>query len=292
MKRCYGGSGQPHPGYVPSGMFATILLLLVLEFPYAAARADSACAIDPVSGQVTSTANCYIEPDSYRVFIYEVGFCTELPVTPTTSVAFDAGESAVKLYESGSEPLRLEVQNGRSSVLSSLLERPPDGTYTHGYVIMKPEIRLTAQYVSGGTTYYTKAASLDISGFGGALQNIQNAPQGVGPYQASSAVGEYGETVWTMDALGLDDNYEPVFKGVITGGNVYLTAGDYSIATDSAAAYRIVGIIEFGSVTIDDSVTGVDYKFKVTEGAIFQPLGGTNYAIIPGEIKLDARLLN
>jgi len=57
MKRCYGGSGRPRPGYAPSGMFATILLLLVLEFPYAAARADSACAIDPVSGQVTSTAN-------------------------------------------------------------------------------------------------------------------------------------------------------------------------------------------------------------------------------------------
>jgi len=234
----------------------------------------------------SSTGEVLFEPDAYGITIYEIGLFRSNPTRDPIDFS-----DAVVVYENSSGE-DITVVDGAPTILSGTINRPPNGTYTHGYVIMKPEIRLTAKYTTGVTTYFTKGTDLSISGFGSGLRNDSS----LADYLAGSDVDDYGETVWTMDGLGLSATY-PVFEGEITGGNVYLTAGDYSIATPSSAvtsACRIVGIIDFGSVTIDDSVTGVDYKFKVTEGAVFQPLDqtGTNYAIYPGEIKLDARLLN
>lgn len=299
MKRCYGGSGRPCSGHAPGGMFAAIVLLLALGFPSLAARADSACAIDPVSGQVTSTGNCYIEPDSYRVFIYEVGFCTEQPVLPTADVAFDAGDTAIKLFESGSEPLLLEVKNGESSLLSSLLVRPPDGTYTHGYVILAPrvEVKAHAKFSRALQTNKSDGTGLkdDIpantvcySRAGADVYRYKGDPKQAA--QVSTSAGDWGYTTFHFNSL------EPNTQSYSSGGS-FLVSVDGKIPT-SAIAENEIGDVSKMIVLfqLDASVVratrGLDLSFNVSQGStIVQTEAGvlTCFNGDPFEVRMQVR---
>jgi len=215
------------------------------------------------------------------VFIYEVGFCTELPVTPTTSVAFDAGESAVKLYESGSEPLRLEVQNGRSSVLSSLLERPPDGTYTHGYVILAPKVEvkahakfsraLTTNNPDGGDSVALPANTLCYSRSGSTVYRYKGDPKTAA--QIATSEGDWGYTTFYFNSL------EPNSQSYSSGGS-FLVAESGKIPTAAIAendlgdVARLVVVFELDAA-VTRATQGLDLSFNVANGStVVQTAGG------------------
>ncbi|ABB24637.1 hypothetical protein Plut_1783 [Pelodictyon luteolum DSM 273] len=243
--------------------------------------ADEACQIDPVSGQITSARNCYIEPDSYRVFIYEVGFCTEPPVSPTTSVAFDAGDTAVKLFESGSEPLLLEVKNGESSLLSSLLERPPDWTYTHGYVILAPRVEVkahakfsrahTTNNPGGGDQVTLPVNTLCYSRSGSTVYRYKGDPKTAA--QIATSLGDWGYTTFYFNSL------ESNAQSYSSGGR-FLVAESGKIPASGIAenslgdVARLVVVFELDAA-VTRATQGLDLSFNVANcSTVVQTVGG------------------
>ncbi len=278
----------------------TLSLILVLVVPDGEVLADEACQIDPVSGQITSTGNCYIEPDSYRVFIYEVGFCTEPPVSPTTSVAFDAGDTAVKLFESGVDPLRLEVKNGESLLLSSLLVRPPDGTYTHGYVILEPKVEVKAHAkfsrqlvtnkpvaegggdltVAPNTTCYSRSGSM--------VYRYKGDPKTAAQIALSSV--DWGYTTYFFNSL------EPNTSSYSSGGR-FLVSDSGKIPVSDIAENNIGDVTRLIVIfQLDSAVTratrGLDLSFNVANGStVVQTVGGvlTCFNGDPFEVRMRVR---
>jgi len=225
-------------------------------------------------GVATDRALAAFEPDTYTITIYEIGLFRSDPGTPTTSAGIDFS-NAVPVYESSAGEV-VSVIKGSPTTLNGTITRPPDGTYTHGYVIMKPEIKLKG---SDGTVY-SKAATNSL------LSTTYTANTGAAPPAA--------ETTWVMNCVGVDGT-NPEFSSSISGGNVYLldmvshtlpaTLPDSPLTT-----HRIVGIIALNA-TIDNTVTGADYRFDVTNGANVIDVAEVGSIMFPGDIVIDARLL-
>lgn len=222
------------------------------------------------------------EPDTYTITIYEIGLFRSAPNTPNETDGVDFSDS-VAIYQSSAGD-EVTVIKGSPTTLNGTITRPPDGTYTHGYVIMKPEIKLKG---SDGTVYSKAATNSLLSTTG---------------YTANTGAAPAAETTWVMNCVGVDGT-TPEFSSSISGGNVYLldmvshtlpaTLPDSPLTT-----HRIVGIIALNA-TIDNTVTGADYRFDVTNGANVATVavptganpGATGSIMFPGNIVIDARLL-
>ena len=232
--------------------------------------------------------DCEVAPDVYQIELYDVGFCTSAPTAPTTEAGFEASaENCASLFANSSgETLDLAV--GVSLNMSSDINIP-NGTYTHGYVVMKNSfgIKATKTFTEANLIRTTNGLSS-----GNICWSASDPVEGSSYYKTDLDSGDFasnsfvkcGATPGTaeiitdnMDTFGLDDEgvgeytaTAPVTGGVITA---YLTQSTNGLRLVNAVktADRIVAFLAWTSpVTISDQTSSIDLQFNVSGGSSLQ----------------------
>ena len=230
------------------------------------------------SGDVTGLGSgdyCYTEPTYYGITVYEMGVCTAAPTAPTTTAVVDA-PNCHTVFTSSAGSL-VEVQNGGTSTPSGTFTRPPNGTYTHGYMRMNNTFLIKGSLDFGAshtdiTDQYcvTKTATTDNEG-----SNSANT------YTCSASPGTPGTvTTELTDFSGGDhSNTTSATVGQLT---VYLLDSNQHLATAAectqAGADGILGVQAFTSaITMTDQSTVMDATITVSQGMTVS-VTGTNAA--------------
>ena len=84
---------------------------------------------------------CASAPDSYEIVAYEMYLCTAAPTAPTTSSSMGL-DNCFKNWESSSGTT-LALQQNQTIDMPGTMSRPPNGTYTHGVMLIDNTFGIT-----------------------------------------------------------------------------------------------------------------------------------------------------
>ena len=220
-------------------------------------KAVTACATSDSVSDLSAEANpCFITPEMMKVKFYEIGFCTEDPLSTGTFV----NTNCYKTWDNSSG-FTTDIGQQTFENMVGEVYRIPNGTYTHAYAIMTNEKIYKAKYkLSDGNTYYT------------------NSTNGL----VTTNESEYGE--WTDDISNMvgEETTDKCFdytastdEGTVTA---ILTNESLVTATDTStceSATRVIGSIALNSsVKIDNNVRGYKLNWKITNQGIGISDGG------------------
>lgn len=253
---------------------------------------NSGSASDPIT-RTDANNVCWTEPDVYKIWIYEMGLCAATPSLSTFQT------SCVPVSTSAAGGL-LTVASGTNTPVPGTFTRPPNGSYTHGYIIMKSEFRVTTtKTFDGNMTGKTGTGTTCWS-----LNGMIRSSGGNGTYDSTTpSVITNGVPATYMAECGTAGAAAPaeitVVQDTFSGSAVTSTADSTGSATTSGAtitayltdssftqldgttvtsndAERLVGFVQFPSaVTLTDSSSTFTVSFKVSEGTTV--LGGANH---------------
>ena len=235
---------------------------------------------------MSNFGDCEVAPDVYQIELYDVGFCTSAPTAPTTEAGFEASaENCASLFANSSgETLDLAV--GVSLNMSSDINIP-NGTYTHGYVVMKNSfgIKATKTFTDANLIRTTNGSSS-----GNICWSASDPVQGSSYYSTDHDSGDFaslysfvecGATPGTaeiitdnMDAFEVREGGVGTYTATanVTGGEItaYLTQSTNGLRLVNAVktADRIVAFLAWTSpVTISDQTSSIDLQFNVSGGS-------------------------
>ena len=255
-------------------IFILIFIFLSLILPLTLKAA--ACNTNP-SGAITNTyGTCTSTPDTYIIHIYKSGLCNG--IDPSSATIPNLNSQCVTTFDSGASPLSVTVQNGISSPLASgTITRPPNGTYTHGFVLIRKDIdmkaiKTLANTVNGsnggpGSTCWTESG-IATSG------NLTKC----GP--SASAVGFTTSLVNNLAGSGNCPIGTPAFHCTYEEAPydvtyAYLVTSSNSLATSDSDVANLLGFATFSSpITVSDSSTAQIIQFRVTQGVTLDFSGG------------------
>lgn len=108
---------------------------------------------------VNSGTDCVTTPEFYRLHVYEIGLCNGIDaITKTTPrKVVDWKKNCVKTFDAGSSPVSVLVKNNVSEAIAGgTVIKPPNGTYTHGYVLISGviEIKGSVSLTDGGSNSF------------------------------------------------------------------------------------------------------------------------------------------
>lgn len=122
-------------------MKKNILLVLFVYFNFsglvnAAMPSINACTIsgDETTFPSSGGGMCSGQPDTYKLTIYEMKLCTSAITAPTTSSA--VGTTSCQAVLTNANATAMTITKGGSAAISGSIVRPPNGSYTHGYVLL------------------------------------------------------------------------------------------------------------------------------------------------------------
>ena len=135
-------------------LFFSILFLLISNTKSFAVTAETVkeCGSDTHLFTGSATA-CRFTPQLYKANIFEMGLCTENPMsgasldTSTCTTVFTASDQT----NGSSHDFALGDVD-----LVGTSTRPANGTYKFPFIILKNTFTIKAEYERGGTTYYVK----------------------------------------------------------------------------------------------------------------------------------------
>lgn len=241
-----------------------------------------------LSPDMSNFEDCQVAPDVYQIELYDVGFCTSAPTAPSSSSGFDpSSENCTSLFANSSGvPLDLAV--GVSLNMSPDINIA-NGTYTHGYVIMKNSfgIKATKTFTEANLINTTNNASS-----GNICWSASDPTQGSSYYStdhddsafaAAYSFVECGATAGTAEIITDNLDAFEVNEGIgvytasaeVTGGTIYayLTQSTNGLRLVNAVktADRIVAFMAWTSpVTISDQTSSIDLQFNVSGGSSLQ----------------------
>jgi hypothetical protein len=257
----------------------TNIFLFLIFVPFISSFADShvdSCNITNgvfSAAQVTDNAGdeyCASAPESYEVVAYEMYLCTAAPTAPTTSSSMGL-DNCFKNWESSSGTT-LALQQNQTIDMPGTMSRPPNGTYTHGVMLIDNTFGITMAMqfdgIMGGQdgTSGVYCASVAGSGTMGSSGTIPTASSTCG----SSAItpGKFVETLTSFDSGS--------FLGGVTADNLngtsasisgYLVDTDGNLAVNDADVDKLIGALVFAStVSFTDATTTLTMSFNVGEG--------------------------
>jgi len=242
----------------------------------------AACVGAGTTASPITPSDCQTEPDLYKIKVYEVGLCT---TTPTLANRATACKSVSKISAGG----LITVAKGTDSTIPGTFTRPDNGSYTHGYVIMAPEFRLTAtktfssslsgQSNTAGDTCWTLSGQTRDSNVSTAYNGVASAVlAGRSTWLADCGAASSAapaETTIVQDAFGGDTiesgNADATAQATVSGTVVkaHLTDDTMAVnATTSAAVTRLVGFVTFATpVAITDATSTFTASFRTTQGS-------------------------
>ena len=212
---------------------------------------------------------CASAPNAYEVVAFEMYLCTSAPTAPTTTSSMGL-DNCFKNWES-SGGSTLSVQQNQTIDVPGTMTRPPNGTYTHGVMLidntfgitmaMQFDEAVTAQDGTSGIYCATVAGS----GTYGSSNTIPTATSTCGA--SAITAGKFVEILTTFDstfdATATADNLNGT-SASITG---YLIDSSGNLAENDADVDKLMGAISFASpVNFTDLTTTLTMSFNVGEG--------------------------
>ena len=258
-------------------MKKNILIVLFVYFnfmsmAYADMPSFPKCTVtDGVTAAPASSAFCSTEPDLYKLTIYEMKLCTSAFTPPTTSAA--AVTSSCQAVLTNASPSAMIITKGAASPVSGTITRPPNGTYTHGYILLSNVLSVT-----------------DSRQFNTSFDDDDAAYVADGVYCASTATGADCDSsaVTAIEqpmALGATHmtNYTAGEQAIAGYGtmNAWLVDTDQKLEADTDADVKyMVGELAFTTpVVLTDSTTSMNMSFDVSNGIMFM---NQNRGGVPG----------
>ena len=212
---------------------------------------------------------CASAPNAYEVVAYEMYLCTSAPTAPTTTSSMGL-DNCFKNWEV-SAGSTLSVQQNQTIDVPGTMSRPPNGTYTHGVMLidntfgitmaMQFDEAVTAQDGTSGIYCATVAGS-------GTYGSSNTIPTATSTCSASAiTAGKFVEILTTFDstfdATATADNLNGT-SASITG---YLIDSSGNLAENDADVDKLMGAISFASaVNFTDLTTTLTMSFNVGEG--------------------------
>ena len=254
-------------------MRKNILVLLFVCFGFmgaanAAMPSISACTVSSGVTAFPSSGGsmCSGEPDAYKLTVYEMKLCTSAITAPTTSVA--AVTSSCQDILVNTSPSAMVITNGGSSAIAGTITRPPNGTYTHGYILISNALSVSDSRKfdttitdedgdTDGVYCATTATGINCS----ATDNLTAATQTMKLTSTHLTSFVSGDTeivgYGTMNAWLLESDK-------VLGG------GAANKATDDAAITYLVGQLGFTTpVVVSDATTSMSLSFDVSNGVMY-----------------------
>lgn len=206
---------------------------------------------DPTSFESVTGGDCSGTPSEYGVTIYKMGFCVSDP-SPTSGAANYSSCSTTFEDSSGS---RADFSAGTSfgALSANLTTRPEDGTYGYAFILIGNTFNIRAQYGPiAGNTYYSTSTSTGWPAAGNTV-----GPATTNPVQANS----FGQKCDSQDSLGISSGR---LTGTLLNASQARIPDSAAVATCAGATY-ILGVVALNSsITVDESVTGLNALFTVT----------------------------
>ena len=212
---------------------------------------------------------CASAPNAYEVVAYEMYLCTSAPTAPTTTSSMGL-DNCFKNWEVNAGST-LSVQQNQTIDVPGTMSRPPNGTYTHGVMLidntfgitmaMQFDEAVTAQDGTSGIYCATVAGS-------GTYGSSNTIPTATSTCSASAiTAGKFVEILTTFDstfdATATADNLNGT-SASITG---YLIDSSGNLAENDADVDKLMGAISFASaVNFTDLTTTLTMSFNVGEG--------------------------
>lgn len=262
-------------------IYFALILLVSLTGPTLAWSAPCITS----GGVITSNAGaCTLTPETYRVHLYKTGLCNN--IDPSSATPPDMDANCITTFDSGASPLAISVvDNVSQPITGGTVTRPPNRTYTHGFVLIEKTIDIKTS-----VTFSTS-----VNGPGG-VRGSASADRGLVCW---TMTGTAGAGYYTMCGSSVDNsNYgftSSIVNDLGTGGGgitctdhfhctyieapydttyAYLLNGSVK-ATSTSAVTALLGFAAFTTpVTVDDASTAMDVKFRVTQGVTVDPSGG------------------
>ena len=237
-------------------------------------------------GVITSnTGACTLTPDTYRVHLYKTGLCNN--IDPSSATPPDMDANCITTFDSGSSPLAISVvDNVSQPITGGTVTRPPNKTYTHGFVLIEKTIDIKTS-VTFSTSINGPGGVTGSAGGQGLVCWTMTGIAGAGYYtMCGSSVdnSNYGFTSSIVNDLGTGgggitctDNFHCTYiEAPYDTTYAYLLNGNVK-ATSTNAVTSLLGFAAFTSpVTVDDASTAMDVKFRVTQGVTVDPSFGIN----------------
>ena len=188
-------------------------------------------------------AYCLGSPDKFELTIFEMGLCTENPISGDPKV-FSKDNCVTTMSSQTVADLA-----GKTVNLPSADTRPANASYTYAYIVILNEFGLKGSISLGGTVYYSNST-------GGVDNNIDN-------------LSDHTEILDSFDNPDFIVDFGPY--DMPTGGKVsaLLTDGTLTRALNNTDVSRLVAVFETNAgspVVISDSVNGVEVELQVADG--------------------------
>ena len=250
---------------------AVFFLIASLNLSFADSHVSNCTITSGVFAKSEPIGNgyCASAPNAYEVVAYEMYLCTSAPTAPTTTSSMGL-DNCFKNWES-SGGSTLSVQQNQTIDVPGTMTRPPNGTYTHGVMLIDNTFGITmamqfddAVTAQDGTSGIY-CATVDGSGAYGSSNTIPTATSTCG---ASAIIpGKFVEILTTFDstfdASATADNLNGT-SASITG---YLIDSSGNLAENDADVDKLMGAISFASaVNFTDLTTTLTMSFNVGEG--------------------------
>lgn len=237
-------------------------------------------------GVITSnTGACTLTPDTYRVHLYKTGLCNN--IDPSSATPPDMDANCITTFDSGSSPLAISVvDNVSQPITGGTVTRPPNKTYTHGFVLIEKTIDIKTS-VTFSTSINGPGGVTGSAGGQGLVCWTMTGTAGTGYYtMCGSSVdnSNYGFTSSIVNDLGTGgggitctDHFHCTYiEAPYDTTYAYLLNGSVK-ATSTSAVTSLLGFATFTTpVTVDDASTAMDVKFRVTQGVTVDPSSGIN----------------
>ena len=236
-----------------------IVNLSAISLPLSAA--EKTCT----NGDVSVLGNgdhCFTQPTYYGITVYEMGVCTSIPTAPTTTSTMGA-TTCYAIITSAAGTL-VEVKNGVTSPLTGTISRPPNGTYTYGYIRMnntfhvKGSVDFGASHSTITNRYCTSVAATTDNETGAA--GVCSATSGATPGLVSTELTDFSG--------GDQSNLTSYSVGNLTA---YLLDSNHFLAsateTNQAGANGLLGVQKFSTpVIFTDATLSMNAALKVSTG--------------------------
>ena len=188
---------------------------------------------------------CLGSPDRFEIVIYEMGLCTQNPISGTPK-AFSKANCEVTMSTDGSTA----DLAGKTVTLPPALGRPSNATYTYAYIVILNEFGLKGSISLNGTVYCSTSTGTEVNS------------------SAGCTAANHNEELDTFDE-GFEADFGP--ETMPTGGKVSAILTDSSLtrAANASAVTRLVGVFETNSgspVVINDGVNGLEVELQVSDG--------------------------
>ena len=227
-----------------------------------------------VNGQmVGATGACTATPTTYRVSIFEMGWCTTHPFTAAKTGTTFNRDSCVTTYVDAA-PATIDIAaliGGTPQPLAGTSTPPAEGTYPHAFIIMDDTFITSGSFTDGAGTVHV---SLTDGNSGVGIGNIQERTQnlvnfgngGGGGTDCDSGFLAVVVTGGTIDAFITNDS---LVRSEQTNG---ATA---SVCDNSG---RLIGIMNLAApIVVTSGTIQVAFKFSLTnQGSQFFDTDGDN----------------